>query len=78
MQSKTKQAVGAFQAGDLKGALKIASTFRIGVSAEAREVLKRGYECIVHPNTYRQMGKDPEGCIKEASAVFYDVFIQGL
>lgn len=73
-QGKQKQAVEAFNAGDIKLALKLASGFRIGVSRQQNAVLKRGYECLVWPDQYRQLKKDPEACIEAAKQVFKEVF----
>lgn len=70
MKSKTLQAKEAFLSGDVKEALKIASTFKIGLIKGEMTVLKRGYEAIVHPAFYKQLGKDPEALIKEASELF--------
>lgn len=43
---------------DWKKALQIAKDFRIGISKEERSVMTRAYECIVHPDFYRQIGVD--------------------
>lgn len=75
-QSKTSQAVAAYEAGDYKTALKIASTFRIGVSKQQSNILKKGYECYVWPEQYRQMKQDPEKCAQEAIDLFKDLFMK--
>ena len=67
--SKTKQMLALYTAGDIKGALRLASTFKIGVPREEQKLLKRGYECIVHPQTYKQMGVVPEESIEVAKGV---------
>ena len=41
---------------DWKKALRIAKDFRIGVTREQRSKMARAYECIVHPEFYRQIG----------------------
>lgn len=74
VQGKQKQAVEAFHAGDIKSALKLASGFRLGVTRQQSIVLKRGYECMVWPDQYRRLKKDPEACIEEAKRVFKEVF----
>lgn len=43
-----------------KGALRIAKEFRLGISKEDSEDMKRGYECIVHPDFYKQIGYDTD------------------
>lgn len=78
MISKTEQAVQAFKAGDVKLALKLASGFRLGITQQESKTLKRGYECIVHPRTYMQMGIVPEAAVSEACTVFQRKFIEGV
>lgn len=45
--------------GRYKEALKIAKDFHLGISREDSDTMKRGYECMVWPDFYRQIGKDP-------------------
>lgn len=71
---KTQQAIASFNAGDLKTALKLASSFRIGITRAQSAVLKRGYECLVWPEQYRQLKKDPDQCVAEAKSVFLEVW----
>lgn len=72
--SKTQEAVAKFLSGDVVGALRIGSTFKIGVSKEEQGILKRGYECFVHPKFYSQIC-DVEDCKKRAAALFSSKFI---
>lgn len=48
----------AVKAGEWKAALRIAKDFRINVTKEQRDAMSRAYECIVHPEFYRQLGTD--------------------
>ena len=50
--------------GKMKEALRIAKDFRIGVTKEQRSLMTRAYECIVHPNFYRSIGKNLNECIE--------------
>lgn len=75
--TKTQQAVTAFNVGDFKTALKIASTFKIAIQWSDRVVLKRGYECLNYPTTYQQLGFDVEQCIAAAKVVFQRIFMRG-
>lgn len=43
-----------------KDALKIAKDFRIGISKSDSDDMKRGYECIVYPQFYKQLGYDTD------------------
>lgn len=44
--------------GDYKKALGIARNFRLGISKEDSDAMKRGFECMVYPDFYRSIGKD--------------------
>lgn len=43
-----------------KEALRIAKDFRLGICNADSEDMKRGYECIVHPDFYKQLGMDTD------------------
>ncbi len=58
MVRKTDMVREALQAGDFKKALRIAKGFRINVTVSERDTMTRAYECIVHPEFYRQIGTD--------------------
>ncbi len=67
---KTDMVKEAVLAGDWKKALRIAKGFRINVTAEQRDTMTRAYECMVHPDFYRQIGTDiPEAIAKGVSVV---------
>lgn len=50
---------------DFKEALRIAKDFRINITKEQRSTMARAYECIVHPDFYRQIGTDIQVAISE-------------
>jgi len=52
--------------GDYKNALRIAKGFRLGISKEDSDAMSRGYECIVHPDFYRQIGIDTHQAVEKA------------
>lgn len=54
---------------DWKKALQIAKDFHIGVTQEQRSRMARVYECIVHPNFYKQIGVDIAEAIEQGKAV---------
>lgn len=58
MTKKTDIVKEAVKSGDFKKALRIAKNFRINVTKDQRELMTRAYECIVHPEFYRQIGYD--------------------
>lgn len=54
---------------DWKKALQIAKDFHIGVTQEQRCKMTRAYECIVHPDFYRQIGVDIPEAIEQGKAI---------
>ena len=54
---------------DWKKALQIAKGFHIGVTQEQRSRMARAYECIVHPDFYKQIGVDIADAIEQGKAV---------
>ena len=58
MTKKTDLVRKAIKEGNLKEALKLAKGFRINVTREQRDIMAKAYECIVHPDFYRQIGVD--------------------
>ena len=70
---KTDVVRNLIAAGDLKAALRGAKDFHIGVSKEQRSVMSRAYEAIVHPEFYRQIGKNIEDCIQAGISVLREV-----
>lgn len=59
----------AIREQDWKKALQIAKDFRIGVTQEHRSKMARAYECIVHPDFYRQIGIDILEAIEQGKAI---------
>lgn len=59
----------AVKAGEWKKALRIAKDFRINVSQEQRSIMARAYECMVHPEFYRQIGTDIAEAIAKGKEV---------
>jgi hypothetical protein len=64
--SKLDTVRAAIKADDKKTALKLASDFRGGIDDAGLKVVKRGYECLVHPDFYRQTGTDPDAAVAAA------------
>ena len=52
--------------GEYKDALRIASNFTRGISPKDRDVMKRGYECWIHPAFYQSIKTDTAKSIKQA------------
>lgn len=58
MIKKTELVKKAVFNNDWKEALGIAKSFRLGITADQHASIVRAYECIVHPEFYRQIGMD--------------------
>lgn len=69
MVKKTDMVREALREGDFKKALRIAKGFRINVTVSEREKMSMAYECIVHPDFYRQIGTDIPKAIAEGKEV---------
>ena len=65
MIKKTDIVRSAVCSGNFKEALRIAKDFRINITKEQRSTMARAYECIVHPEFYRQIGTDIPAAINE-------------
>lgn len=52
------------QTGNYKLALHIARDFRLGFTDDERVQMSRAYECMVHPEFFVAIGKDPEAEIR--------------
>ncbi|GHU55177.1 hypothetical protein AGMMS49975_16620 [Clostridia bacterium] len=50
--------------GEYKKALRIAKDFRLGISKADSEAVKRGYECMLYPGTYAQLGIDTDKAVE--------------
>lgn len=59
----------AVQEQDWKKALQIAKDFHIGVTQEQRIKMARAYECIVHPDFYKQIVVDILEAIERGKAI---------
>ena len=69
MVKKTDIVREAVRQGDWKKALRIAKDFHIGITREQREKMSRAYECLVHPDFYKQIGTDIHGAIAKGKEV---------
>ncbi len=45
-------------AKDYKKALRIAKDFRLGISKSDSDAMRRGYECMINPTFFEQIGID--------------------
>lgn len=69
MKTKTDIVREAVERKDWKKALQICKSFKIGITKEQKNVMRRAYECIVHPRFYIELGVDTEEAIRKGSEV---------
>lgn len=68
--TKVEQAVQAFDTGNKEQALKIAKTFKMGVTEAERKQIARGFECTHSEAFYRMIGFIPRDEIDKALQIF--------
>lgn len=70
METKTQIAIALLRAGDIKEALKIFKTFRLGWSKEEKRTIDIACECLCGKDTfYSSIGIDCRHAVNEAVAV---------
>ncbi|MCM1246670.1 MAG: hypothetical protein NC293_13610 [Roseburia sp.] len=69
MIRKSELVKEAVRKEEWKKALRIAKDFHIGITQEQRDKMTRAYECIVHPDFYRQIGVDIPEAIEQGKEV---------
>lgn len=74
MVKKTDQVRSMVEQGKYKEALRIAKGFRLGITREQSDALTRAYECMVHPEFYRSIGKNIQECIEGGVAVLHELY----
>lgn len=60
--------------GMYKEALRIVKGFRIGVTAEDRNIFSMAYECILYPDFYRSLGINPQLKTEEGITLLKKIF----
>ena len=72
MITKTEKVRRLFEKGDIKGTLRECKSFRIGLTRQDRDMLARGYECLLYPDFYRSLGFQPSEEVEKAVSIFKD------
>lgn len=68
--TKTDKAIRRFREGNIKGALAIFSTFRIGFTKEERDTLCLAYESLTgHSKFYESLGINTSEAIRKATSI---------
>lgn len=70
METKTQRAIALLRAGDVKEALKIFKTFRLGWSKEEKRTIDIACECLCgNDSFYSSLGVDCCKVVDEAVAI---------
>jgi hypothetical protein len=75
-ESKTESLKKALASGDVPGALSLGRNFKIGFSPEQIDQIRRGYECTVRPDFYKQLKYNPENEITQAFSILYQHYFE--
>lgn len=60
--------------GKYREALRIAKDFRLGITKEQHDSMTRGYECMLYPDFYSQIGKNAESCVKDGIETLVNLY----
>lgn len=72
--TKTEIVKQHLAANEYRAALRIAKTFKIGLTREEQRILQYAYECMVYPSSYRQLGRDVECTIKQGIQLLLKIY----
>lgn len=73
MESKNAKVRRLVSCGEYKQALQVCKDWNYANPLH-RDILRLGYECLLYPDFYRQLGKDTDYCYQEAIRVLHEVY----
>lgn len=73
IESKNAQVRRLVSQGEYKQALQICKEWDYA-DPHHREILRRGYECLLYPGFYKQLGHDPDSAYQEAIKILHIVY----
>lgn len=76
MRTKKSQVVAHVTAGRYKQALAICKCWSLPITSEESSILRRGYECMINPKFYKELGYDPEEQIDKAIKILKRVYLE--
>lgn len=75
MEKKSDMVRRLVAAGEYKAALRIAKGFRLGITKEQADDMRRGYECMAtSPAFYRSLGMDTEALVAKGIATIKELY----
>lgn len=75
METKNEKVRRLVSQGDYKQALQICKEWNYS-TPEHKEILRLGYDCLMYPDFYKQLGRDPQLCYQNAVNVLKEVYGQ--
>lgn len=73
METKNAKVRRLVAAGEYKKALQICKDW-VYNNPKHSDILRLGYECLLYPSFYKQLGKDPDHYYNEAVRVLKEVY----
>ena len=74
LEKKTNIVRKLLAEGNHKKALAIAKGFKLGITKEDSQQMNRAYECMIHRDFYKQIGKNPEKEINAGIAILNKLY----
>ena len=75
MERKSDKVRRLVAAGEYRKALAIAKDFRIGITKEQSDVMKRGFECLsTSPKFYESLGMDVYQIVQKAQETLVSLY----
>lgn len=76
MEKKSDRVRALVASGRYKEALAITKGFRLGITRNQHDAMARAYECMVYPDFYRSIGKEPQEEIDAGISVICSLYGQ--
>jgi len=74
MESKSDKVRRLIREGEYQSALRIAKSFRLGITNEQSDAMIRGYECMVNPRFYASIGTDVPRAIQKGLDALFELY----
>ena len=74
MERKSDKVRRLVAEGNYRAALRIAKDFRLGITKEQSDIMKRGYECMTHASFYKSIGADIPKIIEKAQETVIQLY----
>lgn len=75
MRTKKSLVESYVRSGEYKKALSICKEWKLPISEEESDTLRRGYECMIYPRLYEQIGYNPAEEIQKSVAILNQIYV---